>query len=321
MKRTLWSLLLCAFCASAQVVHTLSLSGPLRTVAMNADHTAKWERGKLLRFDDDTSTVFALDRSGKVVTQAQIHLDQAIAGHIWDVSVSPQGTLAVALEGLSKAGAAAGFIVWLDGSGKTAKLVQLPFGVWRVCFADDGTLWAQVIVPDRGNESSDYDVLRHYDSNGVLIGTAVPRLLFATKNIRLNMSSLVASPDRIGLYEFESRTWVEVSYVGKLLGSWKMPDVNSKYARVYLSSSNDVYVYAQERRDGREVIAPLRRFDKAHSALEDIDTSAVNGGRPVFLWGIDGDELVVGKQSRAAELVWVKQQNTSIPSDGRGNRK
>jgi hypothetical protein len=37
-----------------------------------------------------------------------------------------------------------------------------------------------------------------------------------------------------------------------------------------------------------------------------VDTSAIAGTDPVLLWGVDGEDLVVGKTSRTPTLMWVK---------------
>jgi hypothetical protein len=310
MKLKLRFLLLstCYACAQSVPAISPSLSAPFRRVAVDpstdTDHPPKWERGYFLRYDSNPM-VFAADRSGRVVMRSRINPDQSIQTHISDITVSPAGAFAVAFSALSKSGAPAGFIAWLNTSGETTRLVESSAGVFRVCFADDNTLWALVRErDDQGNELRGYDLLRHYNADGTLIGTVVPRDLFSSASFPAPLGSLTASRDRIGLYADRTRTWMEISYSGKILGSWKMPDVGADVTRAYLSSANEVYVYSQEHRDGHETIS-INRFNKSDSTFERFDTSAIAGADPVLLWGVDGEDLVLGKTSRTPTLMWV----------------
>jgi hypothetical protein len=312
MKLKLRLLLLstCYTCAQSVPAIPPSLSAPFRRVAVDpstdTDNFPKWERAYFLRYDLSNPTVFAADRSGRVVMRSRINADQFSQTHISDITVSPAGTFAVAFSTLSKSGGPAGFIALLDTSGETTKLVQSSAGVFRVCFADDNTLWALVRDrDDQGNEARGYDLLRHYNADGALIGTAAPRGLFLSTAFPAPSGSLTASRDRIGLYADRTRTWMEISYSGKILGTWKMPDVGADVTRAYLSSANEVYVYSQEHRDGHETIS-INLFNKSDSTFEKFDTSAIAGADPVLLWGVDGEDLVVGKTSRTPTLMWVK---------------
>ncbi|MGI8745759.1 MAG: hypothetical protein ACR2NN_24925 [Bryobacteraceae bacterium] len=142
-----------------------------------------------------------------------------------DISVSPSGTYAVAATALSGGGAPVAFIAWLDPAGKTTRLVQLsPTAALRLSFADDGTLWALVRVHDEVfNEVPDYDMLRHYDSSGLLLNTALPRKHFRNHRFPAYVGILTTLGSRVALYAEGARTWVELSSTGEILGHWTFP--------------------------------------------------------------------------------------------------
>jgi hypothetical protein len=315
--RLVSSLFFFALCANPQkasspVKHLIS--EPTRRVSVDpssdTNYLPKWQRGYFLRYDNDNAAVYAIDRSGKVAMRSRIALDHVVSTHIYDISASPSGGFAVAFTSLSSTGSPAAFIAWLDANGKSIRLIQLTTSaVVRLCFVDDGSLWALVREHDSlGYEPADYSVLRHYDSNGILIGSAVPRHLFATKQFPAQQGSLVASHDRIGLYADGARMWIELSYDGQILGSWTIPDLGAIVTRFHLSASNHVYVYSEQQRGSQGMLA-IYRFDNKDGMLESVDTSTVADGKQVHLWGIDGEDLVTSDSLRAPTLLWSKERN------------
>ncbi len=271
----------------------------------------KWEHGFLARFDFPTATVVIVDRGGRVVLRSRLWPDQANQVRIRDVAVSPRGSFAATFSALSVDGAPGAFIGFFDASGKPAKLVRTtPAAALRICFLDDGTLWALVRMhDDQFNELPEYDMLRHYSADGVLIGTALPRQTVAAKEFPGEQGSLVASHDRVGLYLNGSKTWVDLSYSGQVLGRWQMPDHNEQYSQVLLSPTNEVFVDSQERRSKTaKSIFQCYRFDRGSGSLIPLDRSAISNSGPLFLLGFDGDLLVTSLSMGVPTLVWANAQ-------------
>jgi hypothetical protein len=284
----------------------------LSIVGFEADRTvpAKWERGFLLSYDFDKSIVLAADRSGQAL-RAQISPPEASHVFLRDVSVSPSGTFAVAFSAISSQGPA-GFIAWLDHSGSIGQLVQIASGSAELIrFADDGSLWAAVRTgPAFGPESDSYDILRHYDAKGKLIGSALPRRLFPPGPFPGELGSLTASRDRIGFFDRHTRTWVEFDYAGKTLGRWVLPGPKVRHAWALLSQSNDVYIGQQESIDKSEIVKTYR-FDKSSNTLQEFDVSGINAGHPASLAGVDGEELVFLVSYHPPLLKWSTHRNSS----------
>lgn len=312
-------LLALAQTVSAQVPPSIKLAEPSRGLTVDssfeAEHLAllKWERGYLLGYDIDRSIAMAVDRSGKAVLRAHISPQQASHVLLRDISASPGGTFAVAFSGIGPSGGFAGFIAWLDHTGSTAQLVQVASGEpFLVCFADDGTLWAAVqMYTENLAEAAAYDMLRHYDASGKFIGSALARRVFPAGPFPGDPGSLTASHDRIGFLASASRTWVELTYSGKDLGHWTLPGPPAKLSKALLSQSNEVYIGQQERIDRTTEVVKSYLFDKPSNSFQELDSSAVNGGRPARLVGVDGDELVYVASYGPRLLKWSTYTRSS----------
>ncbi len=303
-------------CLGANAQH---FTVPSRTVSVDSSFVPtaipKWERGFLVGFDLAQATVYVADSSGKTVVNSRIWPNNGDIVHIRDISVSPNGGFAVPFTVTSTTGAATGAIAWLDSTGKTTKIVQLPMAAaFNTCFADDGTLWALVAGRNgEGGEASAYNILRHYDASGVLIGTALPRADFASKRFPANgVSRMTASHDRIGIYLNVTNNWIEISYSGDLLGHWILPSSGYRILNVRLSGQNELYLGYQK--DHPPAGAPeigVQHFDKNTATLQPVDSSALSAADPSSsfnLIGGEGSNLVVSKSFNSPTLLWVTAQ-------------
>jgi hypothetical protein len=291
------------------------LSEPLRTVphaSVPGRGIPKWERGHMLNVDMETATVYAANEYGQTTMQARIWPADAVRVLVYSIAISPNQTFAVEASAFNAAGESASLLAWLSASGKIERLVQLgPAAAMRLCFADDGTLWALVRVhDDKFEEVSSYDMLRQYDTNGKLIRTALPRKMFPGRDYPGYLSDMSAITDRIGIYVAGAQTWIEISNGGDILGSWKLPPPapGTKFEvwNAVLTSSNEVYLSASTRVDrGREEYG-LYRFDKVLRTLQKVRTSSVLSGGSLYLLGKDGEHLVTLDGTAMPKLSWVK---------------
>jgi hypothetical protein len=284
-------------------VNAQRLSAPSQRVmtdsAFLSNSIPKWEHGFLMGIDYTRASVFAADRSGKVVMQSRVWPPDAEIVHVHDIAASPRGSFAVVASAM-KGGVWSSFIEWIGVDGTVTKLVRTtPAHALRICFADDGTLWAVVKVQDEnGLEPTNYDLLRHYDQNGILVGTAVSREHFKHRPFPDGDARLTASHDRIGLCIPKLRMWIEVSTTGGVLGHWILPENNYKQYEVFLSPANNVYVSHESRplKPGDTMIA-IDRFDKNTGTLSRVDASQIldPGETHLRLFGFDGEDAIVSK--------------------------
>jgi len=177
--------ILMMFAVSSMVLDGESLTAP----DLNVSITASWQSQAVPKFQngyfaayDPASVllpqVYLHSRTGVELMRTQIAIPGAYREAIRDVSISSTGTLAVAGKAFTNDGVPAWFIAWVDSNGLVERVVRTsPFGVQRICFAKDGSLWATGIqvTADFKNEADEYHVLRHYDSEGHLLQSVLPR--------------------------------------------------------------------------------------------------------------------------------------------------
>jgi len=271
----------------------------------------KWENGLLLAYEYDfpPPKVFAFDRTGRIVTEAAIRLPDASRVVLHGIAAGPGRVLAVSGSAFTDDGRAAAFIAWIGAEGAVERIVRTsPFAAIRLCFTDDGILWAagREVTPDFRREPP-HDVIRRYDQRGYQIQSLLPSESFARYDSRhpAVLGFLVASKDRVGFYSQCAREWVEISLTGTILGRWKgVPGGPAVLVDgVAMTRSGSVFVSAGRRGvNGR--VAEYFRLDRDSGSWLPVDGSAITqaGARYVTIVGSDGGRLVMRSGSK---LFWV----------------
>lgn len=319
------NILLISILACVVGVGDQRLSPPSRSVAVadleGVDWVPGWERGVLLSVDFDTSTISVYDQAGQLQVRRTLSLADAASVHILDVSAAPGGGLAASASVQSRAGAWASFIYWLDSRGQIVRTVRTSPGAANlICFADDGTLWAVMWVHGADfREAPHYDVLRHYDTDGRMIGSTLPRERVSGKPLLHALSGdMTASADRIGIYAREVDKYIEVSNAGDIIGQWTLPGAapgapvgaRLQIDNVVLTSSNEVFAGIENiTRDGHAT-GGIYHLNKTTSAFEAVNTDSLSEGSGGFvqLYGAAGNELVV-RAGRSRPYLWASPQS------------
>jgi hypothetical protein len=312
------------FAASSIVLDGESLTAPdlklTITASWGTKAVPKFQNGYFAAYDPPTvllPQVYLHSRAGVQLMQAQIAVPGAYREAIRDVSISSTGIVAVAGKAYTNDGAQAWFIAWVDPNGVTQRVVRTsPFSADRICLAQDGSLWAAgvQVTPDFKNEKDEYDVLRHYDSEGRLLQSVLPRSSFTRGVVHNSIAPgehgyLLATGDHIAYYGPTALEWDEISASGSVLrrtlalkavaGPLRGP-VKAFGAAVL--ASGRAYIGAHERDSSGKEFSSIYRFDPATGGWAAVDTSQV--GKVAEIIGSDGDELVIYKS--AADISWVK---------------
>lgn len=172
----------------------------------------------------------------------------------------------------------------------------------RVAFADDGTFWVLLRQVDPAlNELEEYDMLRHYNANGKLLGLAIPRSTFpASKHSPIYSPSLAISHDTIAVYFDRPQTWMELSYDGVVKGRWQVAQVRlsdgqrAVETRFSVTDSNRVVrVTAVTGRTPSDHGTRIELLQKSGSVLDAtaVDFSSIASAHP-YLVGVDNEQLV-----------------------------
>jgi len=302
-----------------------SQSAPERTLNVPAalGANAIWSRGYLFHLASDDGAIGVYSTAGdvyQVAAQTRIALDGGKVLNYQDAAAGPSGTVFAATgSGLSADGGRTGLIAFFGPESKAPVIVQLPgTAVFRIVFADDGTLWALVRQYDSAfQELPEYNLLRHYDSNGKLLGAAVPRSSFKKtlddRKVPMYIPSLTASHDTIGLYLDKVETWMELAYDGSMKGQWQVPKVqvgegqNLKFSRIYLTTSNQLV-----RMSPVGAKKPTNLVDDLQKSGTNLVATPLNWGslapfHPYFL-GVEGEDQVVSLEN-SNTLHWSKLQH------------
>lgn len=272
----------------------------------------KFQNGLVLALEVDRPRVLAFDRNGKTRLDTVLEIPGAVQIRAHDLAAAPDGTIAVAA-GANDAGRLVGVICWMNAGGGIARVVRIAnFGVARVAFAPDGHLWAAGRAYDERFDSlPEYDMLREYDSQGVLVRIALPVTKFSIRSFA-SMSYLMASRDRIGFFSAEAGRYAEVSPTGELLGSWPLEaPAGFRVTGAALTGSNDLFLSVNpikpDRSDPHSQIR-LHRFERSSGALlEGPALSVLGPTNPVLLMGADADQLVFYSKPPAA-ASWYSVQ-------------
>ncbi|HVO96884.1 MAG TPA: hypothetical protein VMT15_02410 [Bryobacteraceae bacterium] len=287
-----------------------SLTPPVRTLPVPVDASPPnmrsfWSRGYAIYSDLNTGSISVYETSGqraKVVSQVQIWPNGTYSLDITSAAAAPRGTIfAASGSAYASTGEATGFLAFFGGGGPV-KLVQLPYtGLFRVAFADDGTLWAIVREVSTFTALPEYNTLRHYDSTGKMLGSLLPASAFPGLPRAMLMPSLSASSETIGVYYDLARVWIELGYDGSTKGRWSVPDVvvpNGQRVRTLsislsLTASGRVVRVSSTRGSQPSACSNVEYLTKSGPSLVStpVNVSPAFSG-PAFIRGFLGDQIV-----------------------------
>lgn len=299
---------ICAALLTPLVLAAEKLSAPQRITQTSPGQgeyrSAVWSRGYLFHEGWDRRSLTVYSTAGEKiekVLQATIQIEEARVVRIDNMAAGPSNIFAAC--GLASVGAQPGpGFISIFGPGRPQVTVPLK-NVWphQIVFADDGTLWASVREFDSGPvELKDYDLLRHYSSNGKLLGSSLPRSALGTTGPNFG-ANLSASHDTIGAYFNKAGVWAEVSYNGSVKGCWRVSKIwASKGQTVWsdqlqLTDSNQVIRVSSMSYDRlRGHTNQVRHLFKVRASLESspVDAMVLADVDHVVFWGVDGDQFV-----------------------------
>lgn len=248
------------------------------------------------------------DSTGQLVRTLHLEIPGAHNIQPGDAAISPGGRIAVACGTTDSGGTPTSVIVFFGPDGHITKIADTrPFGVHSIAFAKDGTLWGAGKENDQQySRVPESDVLRHYDRDGRLIGTALPSSTLDSNVPRdnpLRIMFLASAGDLVVFYAPLRGDLVELALDGTIKSRHKVTGLPSGILPLSLVATDggDVYVSAQ---NNHPIGTLLYKLDRDSSALVPVDTSAVSPkGSVVSLIGIDGDSMVF---ERGDTMLWVK---------------
>jgi hypothetical protein len=282
-----------------------------------------WTNGHLVSrtveiFGPDSPNIRLYDKTGAMVRSATVWFPGSERVALTSATAGPRGEVIASGEADRSDGARARFIASIDAAGKMTAIQTGDFDPDQVCAAPDGTIWS---LGGTGWDSTIHhpkpgDVFRHFDMQRGQIGAYIPRSTFPDRPAPYELSYIDCGANEVAAY---SPTGV---YIEMLYGS------NSP--RVFKASLPVGYrLYGFAIQGPRQILGLLQK-----RANFNVDETGVNGlyslvldetsstamwvpvpgaagsykvpGTPTRLYGIDGDNLVLGhsKDSVPGSLHW-----------------
>ena len=202
------------------LVFFIAGSACICAASLSMDHEAKiaynvrgmrvpqWAGGALVAFDSNrtsTPVLLSFDDQGNQFQAIPFTIPNAEMIDLDDITRGLDGSLAICGKAFDHSGSGSGFVAVIGANADKVTTVRLyPYEPVRIAIGSDGTIWTVGLMVVNGKEggpanSSDYDVIRHFDRSGKLLDSFVPRSSigshFAVQNSRLRSAS-----GRIGWY-------------------------------------------------------------------------------------------------------------------------
>jgi hypothetical protein len=305
-------LLLTALISSIGQAQRLSL--PVRTDPITHEYTnqppPRYSYGFLLAFDPNAAQIWSY-RDGILKTNTKIVIPGVNSLRIRHVACSPDGILAASVALSNPQLGFTSAIVWIDQAGKIIRVIRTsPFAVGAVTYSSDGHLWALGRTrDDTYHEVAEYNILREYNSDGILVRTLLPKSVVLGSPSPATGRLYVRGGQILICFE-EANVVVQLASAGNILGQWKLdtsPELQITGAA--LTESGNIII------SGTVQLSPpqasndrLYQLDKVSGRLLPINTGqAVSEREYSILVGGESEYLVLYvKPPRRLELVKVE---------------
>ena len=297
-----------------------------------------WDHGYLVHeeFDRDPAVVTMYDRVGKKVLEARMVPGDAVKGSVRAAGVTRAGGILAVGGGIMADGSSQRFIVKSDASGRVVQSVKIAdFYPHQVCEATDSTVWVLGYETNYRYEPNyrevadeEKNLLRHYSFERGLLGSFVS-LGSISKSREVSMQ--VARPDKtflrcgkdhVAVLLAATAEYIEIDTSTEKLSRWKIvlpPGLGEKTSGFAVTEEGRSFVGLSDFSD-QDNMRTTRLYElKADSGTPVATLVPVAGtitrydpskiapdGTFLYLWGADGNELVMQREGDGWGLSWAK---------------
>jgi hypothetical protein len=291
----------------------------------------EWDGGYLLHweFDKDPALVTMYGRTGLKVLEVRMMPQNAAKVSVSATGATHAGGILAAGGGTMTDGSNQRFIVKTDPAGRIVQSVHTGrFTTRHVCEASDGTVWALGFDLDlHDSPDADKNVLRHYSFEKGLLGSfvsldSISKARDAHSQIsRPGGSYLGCGKDRVSVYLEPAAQYIEVDISSEKLTRWNV-DMSSAVGseahgfavtdegKIFAAFGNDPDPNVECKHGLYELkatpgspIASLTAVDGTVTAFDSY--KSVPDGTFLWLWGADGNSLVVSRKGDDWGLSWA----------------
>lgn len=267
--------------------------------------TPMWENGYFLAVDkqpEHAPRVTAFDSSGTKLFETSLAMDGVVRVNGYALAASAKGTFAVSGSAYSADGSGVSFIALIDKTGHLTRIVRMErFAARKLCFTDDGRLWAAggtIMYPSR-DEAPDHDMIRIYDEQGTFQRSLLRRSTFPPGRVNPfgnGNSYLTANGRQVVFFSGETGRLVGISYGGEILfdrqAALPAPNVDVLLTGFAVSDASDILMSCQIHSSPPDKQADLARFYRwdttANTWIHIYSRPARNVGGYHAIFGFEG---------------------------------
>jgi hypothetical protein len=278
------------------IVETRTTSDPIGGLSK-----VKFQHGHMVGIRASDSAVAIMETSKSSSHKLEVKIQDAQRVILKDVSMAPDRSMAVAATVIGSAGAYAGVILLYTPALELRRIVRSDdFAISALIHSPDGTIWCTGSESRDGVEKSHYNLLRHYSSDGLLLGSLLPVENFsrdASSKASVTLSSrLAVSSTHAAVYSNVAGHAVIVALDGSQIT--KAPSPGNGLAVGMNFAANNSLLLSLQKNDNKK--AELLEFDPVKNAWVLVSNA---DSEPTVIFGTDQDKLVLGR--RPPYISWV----------------
>ena len=254
----------------------------------------RFQAGHVFSRDSSMSSIWidpVSGNGGEPVDHA-IKLPDSIRLSVNDIAVSYDGSVAVCLGAMDRAGRLVSVIAWIGPDGSPTRVVRTsPFSPTGIGFTSDGSLWAAGIEKvNRSDAHPSHDVVQQYDSEGRLVRSLLSRAEFSDNHWHPAYESfLVTSRHYVAFVSESAGTWTLISIAGVVVSQGAI-GVSQEFRVVSAAVTDSGRLFVSGRRPDDKY---LTYFEVGNETVQ-IDTDEfLPLGHSGPIVGSDGESLVV----------------------------
>ncbi|MGC1838357.1 MAG: hypothetical protein WA674_08440 [Candidatus Acidiferrales bacterium] len=283
-----------------------------------------WDKGYLVKreienFQKDLPNVAIFDGTGQKARQAVVWFPGSIRVLVASAAVTLDGRILAAGESDLPDGTAAPFIALTDLAGKLANVIQTKdFYPQNVCSAPDGTVWSfgNTFWDEEKRQPKPGETLRHFDFKKGQLGAYVPQATFGDILAPSALGYIRCTASSVSVYSRRANVYIEMPYAADAPQVYHIQGSSQLSLKGFASSGPKRVYGVLDNRVGSEntsVGLYTLAFDDKNMTVswKPVDGAVGSPKQPgtiAMLWGIDGENLVIGRTQDPVgmtALLWV----------------
>ena len=300
-------------------------TAPVDNHGITEVYATQFQNGFMYSTNESKSAIWVKHVTEGLKFNKVLEIPDSFRVQISSIAVSFDGRVAASATVTDKGGAYVSIVALLNMDGSLIKVIRPEsFGVKRVGFTGDGSLWMSGIGIESNREQPVHDILRQYDSDGRLVRSLVSRNSVSTERRHPMWNAQMAtSKNYVAIVSNVARKWVLVSSEGIIVGTGSFAADETRgnfrgFVNVAVTDSGRVFGHALFRKNNEfdTTFQAMQLFQVARDQpdLKPVGTdSAYRPDSRSLLTGTDGESLVfttnsVGpaKSIATSHMVWAQ---------------